>query len=1100
MSLEYIETLKRHIATHTEQSAEDSSAVHYLEDVFSPEGRINTSFASGDKWPNHDGMFEYVPNPDISRRPEQNFIVQIKGTHNYTENNGVISYSLKSLAFPAYIAYEITADPGILFIVLNPDIRGKKRIFWKYMSPSFIKTINFEQSSATIKLYPEDEIKDTDESFDLFCNKLNQVVETHLFLRKLDNECLTVEDALKIICYRCEEISTEIENVSAKPELRDSISRKIVKGLYDLCYSVLVLNAAKLGYTDINQKLAWEVSQFKPETKYLYNFLKGLKYIGIRMPEEDQAERLMLKYYNYLWEIRQFLKINFEMRVLDNLSKFPLDMDTLDKEYYESVADKIVNTDLAPKNVRDSRYYIQKIVPFFVDGERYFEITLQLAGLYATKYNRITVYSTTYISTRYSIQIAYTEADLELWGIKNKVKILNNWKVSIDPVCLNKLAKMIMLHTKLNRNYGEYVKLMDFLTNTEMNLLQIINLSDEGFNNVYESIYASTKTDDFGKVILKIRKNYAKSSNKMGRYTIRYVLLNLREEILEVLLPNQYNKRQLSDELYITSKCFPFEQKPFLSNLAGKRTSKCNIAEIMEIVNDRHEVEKVLPYLKIEKLISETGELFFDKKIIASDEAIKKYNSGLDTWEQKNGFKINEKEGVVSIDSYESTTLFILQRLLELSHNSDREQQKSNEKYLRDCKIEFEDESKKIAMKYLFVSSQVMLIYGAAGTGKTTLIKYISQMMSQSKKLFLAKTYTALNNLQRRVCDEENNAQFASIDSIVKSSGIIDFDIIFVDECSTIDNRTMEKFLNKIKKETKLVFSGDIYQIESIDFGNWFYYAKDIIKTKGASIELLHNWRTDKKELSSLWDEVRKKSPIITEKLSMDGPFSKDLCEDIFQLTDGEVVLCLNYDGKFGLNNMNQYFQNANKKSEEFSWAEWIFKIGDRIIFLDTRRSSLLYNNLKGIIQNIEKTDSSIVFTIDIKTYLTEEQCKDESFKYVENNNNGTRIKLEVIAWDDELSEDDRIKTVIPFQIAYAISIHKAQGLEYESVKVVIPSSNAEKITHSIFYTAITRAKQKLKIFWSAETMDAIVKGFTEKKVESKTLQLIKERLKIQDE
>ena len=100
------------------------------------------------------------------------------------------------------------------------------------------------------------------------------------------------------------------------------------------------------------------------------------------------------------------------------------------------------------------------------------------AGLYATKYNRITVYSTTYISTRYSIQIAYTEADLELWGIKNKVKILNNWKVSIDPVCLNKLAKMIMLHTKLNRNYGEYVKLMDFLTNTEMNLLQISNYSE----------------------------------------------------------------------------------------------------------------------------------------------------------------------------------------------------------------------------------------------------------------------------------------------------------------------------------------------------------------------------------------------------------------------------------------------------------------------------------------------------------------------------------------------------------------------------------------------------------------------------------------------
>ena len=101
MNSKHIKTLKRHISTHTARSAEDRSAVSYLENVLNPEGRINTSFASEDKWPNHDGMFEYVSNPDISRRPEQNFIVQIKGTHNYTENNGVISYYLKSLAFPA---------------------------------------------------------------------------------------------------------------------------------------------------------------------------------------------------------------------------------------------------------------------------------------------------------------------------------------------------------------------------------------------------------------------------------------------------------------------------------------------------------------------------------------------------------------------------------------------------------------------------------------------------------------------------------------------------------------------------------------------------------------------------------------------------------------------------------------------------------------------------------------------------------------------------------------------------------------------------------------------------------------------------------------
>ncbi len=1099
MNTEYKKNLEKHLKTHTERSAEDRSAVEYLASVLSPGGRINPSFSSDDKWPNHDGMFEYVSNPDISRRPEQRFVVQIKGTHNVEKNNGIISYSLKSLAFPAYIAYEVTSDPGILFLVLNPDIRGEKHIFWKYMSPSFIKKINFEKSSTTIKFLPEDEIRDTDESMDAFCSKLEQVIDTHLFLSKLDNECLTKEEALDIIRYRCTEISREIDCLSGNPELRDAISRKIVRNLYDLCYSVLVLNAIKLGYADINQKLAWEVSQFKPETKYMYNFLKGLKYIGVRMPKEGQAERLMLKYYNYLWEIRKFLKINFNIKVLGNLSKFPLDMDKLDEEYYKLVAANIESTDLTPFNVRVSRYYIQKIVPFFVRGERYFEVTLQLAGLYATKYNRITVYSKTYISTRYSIQIAYTEAELELWGINNKIKILNNWKVAIDPVCLNKMTKMLKGHTKINRNYGEYVALMKFLTVTEMDLLQMINLDDERFKEVYNDIYASTKTCDFGKVILKIRNDYGKSSNKVGRYTIRYALLNLREEVLDKLLTNKYNSKSLNN-LNITVKCYPFEQKPFISNIAGAKTSKGDMRDIIEIVDDRNEFEKFVPYLRIEQLISETGELYFDKNLIAGDEAIKNYNNGLDLWEKRNGFMINVEDSIVSIDSYVSTTIFILQRLLELSHSPDREQQKRNERYLRESGIVFEDKLKQIAMQYIFVSSRVMLIYGAAGTGKTTLVKYISKMMSKSKKLFLTKTHAALHNLQNRVYDDGVNIQFASIDSIAKSNEIIDFDIIFVDECSTIDNRTMKKLLEKVNEGTKLVLSGDIYQIESIDFGNWFYYAKDIIATKGANVELLHNWRTEKGELSSLWDEVRERRTIITEKLSMDGPFSKDLGEEIFELSDDEVVLCLNYDGKFGLNNMNQYFQNANKKSEEFSWAEWSFKIGDKIIFLDNRRSSLLYNNLKGTIENIEKTKSSIIFTIDIKTHLTEEQCKYEFFEYIDNNSDGTRIKLEVIAWDDDLSDEDRIKTVIPFQIAYAISIHKAQGLEYKSVKVVIPSSNAEKITHSVFYTAITRAKENLKIYWSAETMDTIVKSFTEQKVDNKTLQMIKQKLNIQNE
>lgn len=69
--------------------------------------------------------------------------------------------------------------------------------------------------------------------------------------------------------------------------------------------------------------------------------------------------------------------------------------------------------------------------------------------------------------------------------------------------------------------------------------------------------------------------------------------------------------------------------------------------------------------------------------------------------------------------------------------------------------------------------------------------------MKKSKKLFLTKTHTALQNLQRRVCDVGDNVQFSSIDSVTKSNESVDFDIVFVDECSTIDNRTMKALLEK---------------------------------------------------------------------------------------------------------------------------------------------------------------------------------------------------------------------------------------------------------------------------------------------------------------
>ena len=132
---------------------------------------------------------------------------------------------------------------------------------------------------------------------------------------------------------------------------------------------------------------------------------------------------------------------------------------------------------------------------------------------------------------------------------------------------------------------------------------------------------------------------------------------------------------------------------------------------------------------------------------------------------------------------------------------------------------------------------------------------------------------------------------------------------------------------------------------------------------------------------------------------------------------------------------------------------------------------------------------------------MTDADCRRNDIVYIKSHDTGTRIQFTVVAYDGEQAdgEDDaqRMRSIIPFQLAYAVSIHKAQGLEYDSVKVIIPSNNAEKITHGVFYTAITRAKKHLKIYWSSETMKDIVQGFTAAELEGKSLEIVKSKLGI---
>lgn len=1101
------EQIERILKTHTERSEEDEAAVSVLKNYLKS-SNISTNFSSCDKWPNIDGTFEFVSNPAINRRPDQNFFVQIKGTSQYKEEDGLIKFNLKSLAFLAFIGKEVTSDPGILFIILNPTIRGKERVFWKHISGKFLSEINFNHNSATINLTKQDEIEYNDTSINKFVCQLQKIKDNHYFTKKLDNLNYKEEDLYKIIDARNKDICDAIDRLEIENETRETISKKMITPLEDFCCAVLMLNAISHNVKTPNIRESYDIALFDRKTKFLNNFLQCLKYLGRRIPEDGQNERLMLKYCDYLWSIRDFLKSKYNILVLQNLDKFPTHTDTEDIDYYEKIAKLIENSVENIGGVNKSRYFIEKKVPFFINGERYYELTLQLAGKYASKFNRIIAYTKDNISTNYSIQIGYIKEYAHLWEKPSEIKIIKNWKVSIDPTVINKFTNILNRELKISSNFGEYNSLMEYLKNTEMTFLDIIDLNDEKFNKVINTIYDNKNTTYFKDILEILHKQFHIKSTVYGKKTIRFLLQKMREETIECVLHRPDEIKEFPNkELLLSSRCSPFENNPFLYNIPGSKSNKSVCSQDILKAVGLEELKHNRIYVLLKKLTEQSGEIYHDKSKIDPDilSEIAPYNKSLKKWDKNCGFTIVENDKYVYIEEYEKQTISILKRLISSTGEGIDGQKQLNAKFIKDHDELFQntptnkiDPLKRLAIENIFIKNKLIMIYGAAGTGKTQLMDYISTLMDGRSKLFLTQTHTAKENLERRISIPGSQSKFAVVDQINRGKENANYDVVFIDECSTIDNLSMYRLLEKINPNSLMVLVGDIHQIESIDFGNWFYYAKDIVEPS-AIVELTSTWRTEDDNLKSLWEEVRYIGPTITEKLVIDGPFSEQISDKLFKDKDEhEVVLCLNYDGRFGLNNINNYFQDLNDSSVAYHWYEWTYKINDPILFNDTKRFPTLYNNLKGRIVGIELGEDQITFEIEVYKILTSFDTNGE-FEISNNLDNSTIIKLTIYDSKGGASEEERelsrMRSIIPFQIAYAVSIHKSQGLEYESVKIVIPKNNADKISHGIFYTAITRAKKNLKLYWHADTMNLVLNNIKNNNKNHLSLDIIKEKI-----
>ena len=856
------------------------------------------------------------------------------------------------------------------------------------------------------------------------------------------------------------------KNIGLLADQRDLLSQNVLSQLRNLVEGIVVfLNEGsadgEFHYDKVDSAIAFVSS--KGKLNFLARFHKLIQKSASHYTlDGDASERLMLKYYEYLYRTRSLLKVKFGFEILNNLEEFPLDLDPSLKEYHEKIADRIEAVRLSkPENSSKSRYYIHKVRPFFVKGGVYYEVTFNRAVDNVSKFDRIIAFTDIDLTDKYSAWLTLKTDTIQVLQQKMPITIIRDWEVSIRPCEFNNFARLFGILTKVERTSREYRFLMSYLTNNSESLVSLLEMPD----NLYQAMKDQALSGISKPLIFPVldRARQSVQSQLPGQNIIRYLMLRMNNQVIKF----QYNREscyRLSN-LNLQFGCVPFDSMPFCSSPIGHNPRYWDIVESLDHSNRQHE----LLARRVRNNVESKGILYTSIDDLKSFENV---DNLIGIYNRKLYYKHAERQliqdkGQVFIRGYEDGTVAIIEKLLQFSGDGIDGYSQAVERWLDELNRGIDDPVKSDAIRQLFSQSKVALIYGAAGTGKSTMVNYIANFFNDKSKLFLAHTNPAKDNLLRKVTAQ--NSTFRTINSHIHRNSDLVFDLLVIDECSTVSNADLLKVLEKTTFKL-LVLVGDVYQIESIQFGNWFSLIRSFIPST-AVFELTTPYRAKNEMLLNFWNKVRNIDDDIAEIMVKSG-YSAVLDNSLFEAQGlDEIILCLNYDGLYGINNINRFLQGSNPQPEVI-WRDTTYKINDPVLFNETRRfGSAIYNNLKGWIVNINKFEDRIQFDVHLDRPVSELDIDGVELEWM----GESTVRFSVSDVENSDDDDDAINSTVPFQVAYAVSIHKAQGLEYESVKIVITDSNEGQISHNIFYTAVTRARKSLKIFWTPEAQQKVL-------------------------
>ena len=720
------------------------------------------------------------------------------------------------------------------------------------------------------------------------------------------------------IIYICSVID---KNIEAHKILKDRglLSENILSQLRNLTEDVAIFinnteNSLSLDthYNNVDDSIKY-VSSVK-KYKYISVFHKFLQSTASHYtPSEDDAERLVLYYFRYICMIKQTLE-NLGIIVLKKLEDFPIYEDNLTKEHYKNIGNVIDTVgNVKSKALKSGRFYVVKNKPIYANGKLYYEITLTKATDYTNKFERILMYTKYYIPDNYSIKISYQEKSIELFSLRTKIKVIDNYFISIRPCELKNIGLIFGINNKIDDNYAEYSNLMRILTDEEKTLLELVLMDNELFEKYIEKIKGNAENNNITNLLVMIREHLL--SSKKGRNILRYFLVKPDNKVIKTQLcdyPNNY-----ISYLYLVNQSIPFDSMPYAMSLFNHNISWIHLINAIDI--EGRNFELLGRYIKNN---CESNNILYTScdevdKFGNIDELIEEYNDSLVRYgidRQQKGKLVKEYDNVY-IKSYEDTSIEIINTLNSYKSNIQKEfaevVDNKKEEYLN---MDLSEDKKEI-LNDIFRNHSIGIIHGPAGTGKTKMLEVLSMIFCGYSKIFLSNTNTAVENLRARISGIDLfNSTFKTVANYNKYDDN-DYDILIIDECSMISNKDMLKAIKK-QRYKLVILAGDVFQIESIKYGNWFSLSYYLFKNEFV-YDLIQTNRTDDIELLELWKMIRDNDDNALNKINSQEYSSPIDFKEIFNKKDtDEIILCLNYDGLYGINNINKVLQAKNSNIE----------------------------------------------------------------------------------------------------------------------------------------------------------------------------------------